>query len=1717
MKKLLHRRVFGHFAKCLFAGILVLFASALTGLQAQVNFTQTTDADFNKGVLNNVLVGSNNIYLQYAASDVGTWLTTTVLPQTLSGHKAVVWNNKYVYVVGGWNDVTYSSAVYRATIQSGGISGWTTQNSLPVALKDAAVVIGTNTIYVIGGRDASQVYNSIYYASINTDGSLGSWQTSAVSLPSARWGHSAVYLNGYIYVTGGNSVLTETVAVSTVYYVKVLTDNTLGSFSSGTSLPATRNKHSMVTYNSMLYVLGGYANGGTKANSVYYCTPGVNGANGSWSTATALPVAISNHSSVVINGLIMVLAGESGGTLSNKVYYANIDQALPWTWVESTNLLYDQTKDGAAFAGNGIAYYTGGTNLSGTPIFNTRYANLTLTTNYVNHGVFTSNPFYELGAERLINSLTFTATYTSPANCQVAYRLAGADKIWGDWTALTATSPITVNQTKQYLQYKVILTGSGTNGCTFSDIMLTTPGTQLDGNLNAITTFTQALSPYWATTDISFTSGTHTFQSGTTVLFLPGTGLTVSQANVVCSGTAADSVKFMYFTNEKGLWDGIYFDPSSDVGVSSQFTYTVIANAGYGTNNANLYCSQTNEPLLTRCSLRYADGNGIRLNSAHINLNNCALKGNLENGAYLEDSNPTFTATTMSYNTGAGVFLTSSTSEPTYSTTAISNNGYGMRYPTPNLTILPPNGSPTMTGNTHNGIAIDGGDISGSNKVWNSISYPYILLGTVRLSQYSSYVRLTIEPGNTIKALSGVQIQVGVANSWGGELYAIGTADSLITFTSHNGSAGGWNGLWFTLWSDDWGGVSVLDYCVIEKGNDYNILSESTAQPTINHSKIQNALLDGYRNSNSTHIIQNTQFLNNGRYPYYYTDSNANPVHTSNTYTGNGINRIALAGGEYPWDRTLTNDNVPYLALNDIIMAQYGAHSKLTLDPGVILEFDAGKKIQLGKPNSWGGDLYAVGTAGSQITFRPYNGLSGGWEGIYFSDWNDNWSGTSSMKYCIVEKGNLYNIYCESSGQPSIENCIIQNSLHDGLKEYNSSPLVKNCQFLNNGGYPINYTDWSCNSLLTDNTYTGNNPNYIALSGGTYPSSRLLYNDGVPYHVLGDIIMGLYGNHSRLSIEPGVTLAFEPGKKIQLGYSNSWGGDLYAEGNADSIITFKPYNNAIGGWDGIYFTDWNDNWGGASSLKYCNIEKAANYNILAESSGQPTMEHCILTQSAGPGLKLTNSTITISNCTFAENASYGIHLEGSSAPTIGNDPLYSCNLYNNTTYEIYNNTTSNINARYNYWGTGDSAMVASRIYDKYDNPAKGIVYFGQFAQVPSMPTPTMIIGGTVVYANVGSNPMKNATMVIKTFGGATVATTNTNTSGVYAFPSIASGNYQMTITPSNVWGGVNSTDALLILNHFAHLTTLSGVELAASDVNVSQTVNATDVLYVMRRYTGLITSFPAGDYLYNSTNLVVNGNHVTNDFEMLCFGDVNASYAPTMTDDSPVVLNYEGTLTVPSFTSFDLPVKIQNNIEAGAISLGFYYPEEYLEITGAEVVNGSENIVYNAENGLFRMSWCDLTPVNTTAGETVVILHMSTKDLNSLTGNIALELFEDSEFANSEAVITFGVILEIPEIEPMTVGINDISAGLNLAAVPNPFSNKTIVEFSIPETGSVNLSVYNMLGNQIEKITEGDYPAGKYHFEFNGLDLETGIYLSKFEFSNGHQEFSRMIKLVVSR
>jgi hypothetical protein len=496
---------------------------------------------------------------------------------------------------------------------------------------------------------------------------------------------------------------------------------------------------------------------------------------------------------------------------------------------------------------------------------------------------------------------------------------------------------------------------------------------------------------------------------------------------------------------------------------------------------------------------------------------------------------------------------------------------------------------------------------------------------------------------------------------------------------------------------------------------------------------------------------------------------------------------------------------------------------------------------------------------------------------------------------------------------------------------------------------------------------------------------------------------------------------------------------------------------------------------------------------------------------------VNSSNLTISNSSFTNNAIYGIRLEGTGTATIGNTDALTCNLYNNGGgYQLYNNSTANINARYNFWGSGDSTMVSLAIFDKSDDAAKGRVYFSPFAQVPSMLTTNTVMSGTVKYANTGANPIKSAAMVIKNFAGTTIASTTTNASGVYAFPSFVSGNYRMTITPAAPWSGANSTDALNILNHFAQITPLTSMKLAAADVNMSHSVNGTDAMLVMKRYSSLITSFPAGDYLYHCDTVYTSASNVTNNIEMICFGDVNASYAPAKKSSASVGLVHEGSLLTESFTEFDFPVRLKTAMDVGAISLGFYYPEQYLEITGARLSNGVTGFSWTAIDGLFKMGWCDMNGISIADDQVVVILTMKSKDLSGLTSAIALDIYQDCEFADLLATPNEWEVVSVPLINTTITGVKPIGALSGLSVYPNPVSQSSVVSFSLESPAMVRISLLNVVGSTVQDVVNGDLAQGNHAISLNASNLKSGVYLLKIEITSNGKSFSEMIKLVVS-
>ena len=74
---------------------------------------------------------------------------------------------------------------------------------------------------------------------------------------------------------------------------------------------------------------------------------------------------------------------------------------------------------------------------------------------------------------------------------------------------------------------------------------------------------------------------------------------------------------------------------------------------------------------------------------------------------------------------------------------------------------------------------------------------------------------------------------------------------------------------------------------------------------------------------------------------------------------------------------------------------------------------------------------------------------------------------------------------------------------------------------------------------------------------------------------------------------------------------------------------------------------------------------------------------------------------------------------------------------------------------------------------------------------------------------------------------------------------------------------------------------------------------------------------------------------------------------------------------------------------------------------------------------------------------------------------------------------------------------------------PNPFNPTTNIVYTIPESGLVQLMVYDILGNEVVELVNENQSAGKYSVEFNANnDLASGIYIYTItinEYSNSRK------------
>lgn len=400
------------------------------------------------------------------------------------------------------------------------------------------------------------------------------------------------------------------------------------------------------------------------------------------------------------------------------------------------------------------------------------------------------------------------------------------------------------------------------------------------------------------------------------------------------------------------------------------------------------------------------------------------------------------------------------------------------------------------------------------------------------------------------------------------------------------------------------------------------------------------------------------------------------------------------------------------------------------------------------------------------------------------------------------------------------------------------------------------------------------------------------------------------------------------------------------------------------------------------------------------------------------------------------------------------------------------------------------------------------------------------ISGSVNYDVATGNPLGNILIERKDYFTNVLIDNVTSavavTPGSYEFRCVNPGTYRLVPSTTRPWeGGVNATDALLALRYSVALITLTNLRKHAADVNNSNYVSAIDALLITKRFTGAITSFAAGDWIFELNDSVpVSAIDITRQILSLKVGDVNADANPPVAKLKPGIrLQQSGEVTAESMKTFEIPLFPTQKLSLGAMSIVLEYPTDYIEIM--DVKSTLDNFEYFVDRGEVRIGWFSLTPMTFNPDVAMFIIRGRVyKDTpqNAVLGfepGIECELADgDGNVLNPPTLIYPALVIASSHATFVVPNEHEYYLGSNY---PNPFTRITEIPYYLPESSTVKVKLLNLLGEEILTLYDGTQQQGTYYISFEGSGLSPGMYLYQLSATGKSSTYIKSRTLIINR
>ena len=383
-----------------------------------------------------------------------------------------------------------------------------------------------------------------------------------------------------------------------------------------------------------------------------------------------------------------------------------------------------------------------------------------------------------------------------------------------------------------------------------------------------------------------------------------------------------------------------------------------------------------------------------------------------------------------------------------------------------------------------------------------------------------------------------------------------------------------------------------------------------------------------------------------------------------------------------------------------------------------------------------------------------------------------------------------------------------------------------------------------------------------------------------------------------------------------------------------------------------------------------------------------------------------------------------------------------------------------------------------------------------------------ILSGRLTYANTQATALVGDTLRLVNTNGQVIASTITGTDGRFSLENFAAGTYQIKGNANRAWGGVNATDALEARRIYQGLLNPTPIVALAADVNTSNLVNNTDALMIIRRSNGSLSSFPSGNWQYNSGSLdFSSGRLLQASVTSLASGDVNASYFGSTS----------GRLTLPRLLPSNTAVGLEQGqtqrvavlagktMEMGAMSLDLPWPNG-LELVSIRANMGENALLHHLVDGRLRMGWAAPEGHKVRTGDVLFEMELRAEEGVEVDFS-ALTLGSMSEIADPMAQTITDASLVMPRLASKSRLMGELQVW------PNPARDVLNIQLAL-ESGihSYSLEMIDALG----RVVKSDYQAvtaGELRTKLLLDGIPSGTYLVRL----GLKDVSGTTKNLVQR